>query len=379
MSTLRAIGEQLGNANLTEIQKTTANLPGGSASTVFCIVAESQAKRGNLPQAQAAAQQIRDASVKSQALAEIAGTQASKGDYAAARDTLRAAKETYPAQGPTAEDIELEIAQAQLGRGETADAHKTIASLKSSDMKASAMLFAADTLFAKGDATTAKTWLEEGLNMNSSGDSFLRYMAIPLEIKLGMKDRAMQSAPEMSVKGYAAVAVTCAELKDFGCMDSAVERMRSIKSKPGDMEMPEFQAKLSTLGVATALVDAGAFDQAARLLRSLESQQSGPAEQVIQTDVQLLTVVSLARQGKFAEARSKALRMHPNSIANVQRGTALRITAAIEAKEKGAASVQTWAAILADPEDRAYALLGIVQALQGTADVKLPYSAIQIH
>src|SRR5262249_50936043 len=151
--------------------------------------------------------------------AEIGRVQASKGEYTAARNTFRAAKEAYPAQGPTAEDIELEIAEAQLGRGETVEAHQTIASLKSSDTKAAGLLSGAEALYARGDTDIAKSWLEEGLNINSSSIRFLRYMAIPLQIKLGMKERAMQSAPEMSVKGYAAVAVTCAELKDFACMD----------------------------------------------------------------------------------------------------------------------------------------------------------------
>jgi len=34
---------------------------------------------------------------------------------------------------------------------------------------------------------------------------------------------------------------------------------------------------------------------------------------------------------------------------------------------------------LEDTEDRAYALLGIAQALLKMEDVRLPYSAIQIH
>jgi hypothetical protein len=66
-------------------------------------------------------------------------------------------------------------------------------------------------------------------------------------------------------------------------------------------------------------------------------------------------------------------------VADVQRGTALRTTAVLQTKKSGVASSQSWASALVDQEDRAYALLGIAQALLKIGEVKLPYSAIQIH
>jgi len=87
----------------------------------------------------------------------------------------------------------------------------------------------------------------------------------------------------------------------------------------------------------------------------------------------------LSAQSKFDSARSLALKMRPDSIADIQRGTALRTIALLQTNKKGVASSQIWAMTLADTEDRAYALLGIAQSLLGIDNVKLPYNVIQVH
>jgi hypothetical protein len=53
--------------------------------------------------------------------------------------------------------------------------------------------------------------------------------------------------------------------------------------------------------------------------------------------------------------------------------------AVLQTRVSGVGSSQAGAGALVDTEDRAYALLGIAQAMLEIDDVKLPYSAIQIH
>jgi hypothetical protein len=78
----------------------------------------------------------------------------------------------------------------------------------------------------------------------------------------------------------------------------------------------------------------------------------------------------LARQDGFDDARNLALKI--DSIEEGQRGTALRTVALLQAKKQGPAATQRWAAVLEDARDRAYALLGIAQALLGFDDLSCP-------
>jgi toxin ParE1/3/4 len=84
-------------------------------------------------------------------------------------------------------------------------------------------------------------------------------------------------------------------------------------------------------------------------------------------------------QSQFDRAIAVALSIRPNSVADIQRGTALRTIAVLQTRREGVASTRPWAVALTDSEDRAYALLGIAQALLQIDDVKLPYGAIQLH
>jgi len=248
------------------------------------------------------------------------------------------------------------------------------------------MISGAEELLKKADQASARVWLEDALQGLPAGPryDFLRYLAIPLQVKLGYKARAMQSASALSsellMKGYTAVAVACAEAKDVAGVNAALEKMQlAASSERKDKEFSDFEAKLMTLNVTAALMDNGEFDVASRLLTSVEQHLDEGSRLSIGTEAQLERVFALAQQGGFDDARSLAMKMRPNSVAEVQRGTALRTIALLQTKKNGAASVKSWALALADAEDRAYALLGIAQALLGVDDVKLPYNAIQIH
>jgi hypothetical protein len=74
-----------------------------------------------------------------------------------------------------------------------------------------------------------------------------------------------------------------------------------------------------------------------------------------------------------------ALKIRGGSVDEVERGTALRAASLLQTSKNGMASTQSWASRLKNWEDRAYALLGMAQALLGIDNVKLRYSAIQIH
>jgi hypothetical protein len=146
-----------------------------------------------------------------------------------------------------------------------------------------------------------------------------------------------------------------------------------------DRDLSGFEAKLMILNVTAALLDNGEFETSSRLLKSVEQQPDEVSKSSIEPDIQLRHVFALALQDKFDDARSLAKKMRANSTPIVERGTAWRTIALLQTKKNGVASAHPWVLALADAEDRAYALLGIAQALLEIDDARLPYSAIQIH
>lgn len=386
-ATLTAIGEQLANSNdSAKLQLIRTKLTGGESSTVFAFIAQGQAEKGTIGEAIRTTDQIEAPEVRSEALKWIAQKQAANGDYSGARKTYALATAAYSGDGSAPDDVELMIAEGQLSRGDTQAARNTIASVKSAEMRSVAMISGADELLKKGDLLSARAWLEDALQgLRSEPQSeFARYLAIPLQVKLGQKEQAMQTADrfsgELRLKGYAAVAVTCAETRDATGVNAAIEKLRSPASAlPNGRELSEFYAKLMVLNVTAALVDNGEFEMASRLLDSIEQHLDEVSKMQIEPEVQLQRAFALAQQGRFDDARSLALKMRPNSVSEVERGTALRTIALLQTKTNGAVSAQPWASSLEDSEDHAYALLGIAQALLKMEDVRLPYSAIQIH
>jgi hypothetical protein len=67
----------------------------------------------------------------------------------------------------------------------------------------------------------------------------------------------------------------------------------------------------------------------------------------------------LARENKFAAARSQVFKMGNDSLIDAQRGTALRILTLLETKMSGTSETLTWAQGVKDTEGRAYALVGV--------------------
>ena len=387
MATLTAIGEQLADAKDSgKAQSIKAKLQRGQSSTVFAFMAGRQAENGNIEGALRRTEQIEAPEVRSDALVGIAQQQAATGDYSGARKTFARARVVHPADHSTPDDVEMMIVQGQLSHGDTAAARTTISSMKSAEMRSMAMISGAEILLNKADKISAAAWLEEairGLPPGASAD-FERYLAIPLQVKLGQKDRAMQSAgalsPDARLKGYGAVAVACAEAKDVVGVDYALERMQVAVSSVGeDRDLSGFEAKLMILNVTAALLDNGEFETSSRLLKSVEQQLDEVSKSSIEPDIQLRRVFALALQDKFDDARSLAKKMRANSTPIVERGTAWRTIALLQTKKNGVASAHPWVVALADAEDRAYALLGIAQALLEIDDARLPYNAIQIH
>jgi tetratricopeptide (TPR) repeat protein len=390
MATLTAIGEQLVNQNdsgkaLTIMTK----LNGGQSSTVLAFMARRQSKYGKVDEALRITEQIQVPEVRSDARKWIAQQQAARGDYSEARKTLALAKAAYPAGRSTPDDVQMIIAEGQLTHGEIEAARTTISSMKSADSRSATMISGAEILLDKGDRVNAPRWLEDAtrkLPPGSSGD-LERYLSIPLQVKLSQKDRAMQTADALPqdtrltrLKGYGAVAVACAEAKDVVCVNSAMAKMQLASSFAGvDKDFSEFEMKLLILNVTAALFDNGEFETASRLLRSVEQHLDDSSRMSIESEIQMQRVFALAQQGRFDDARSLAMKIHPNRSPTFERETALRMIALLQTKKSGVASSHQWTSALADPEDRAYALLGIAQALLEIDDVSLHYSAIQIH
>ena len=388
MTTLAAVGEQLGNSNdLLKAQAIGSKLKGGGSSTVFAFISRRQAEKGNIEEALRTTEQIQAPEVRSDALEWIAQQQAANGKYSGARKTLALATAADPTRHSTPDEVEMMIADAQLARGDVQTARAIVASMKSPEARSDAMIGFAAALWEKGDKAGAAVWLEDALRELPTGPSyeFSRYFAIPIQVKLGQKERAMEAAGalsrEMRVKGYMAVAVTCAEAKDIACVGEAVEKMASAGSSEGeDKELSDFGLKLMILNVTAALIDNAQFEAADRLLKTVEQRVDDVSgKSFIEPHAQLQRVFMLAQQERFENARALALKIRPDSVADVQRGTALRTTAVLQTKKSGVVSSRSWASALADDEDRAYALLGIAQALLKIGEVKLPYSAIQVH
>jgi tetratricopeptide (TPR) repeat protein len=383
MATLAAIGEQLADSNDSgQAQSIKPKLKGGESSTLFSFIAQRQAEKGNIDEALRTTKQIQAPEVRSDALNRIAQQQAAKGSYSSARKTFALARAAYPAARFTPDNVEMMIAAGKLSRGDTQAARTTIASLRSAEMRSVGMISVADELLKKADKPGATLWLEDamqGLPAGASSDT-VRYLAIPLQVKLGQKDRAMQTAGAFSSDirlGYFAVAVACAEAKDVAGVKAALERIQAASSVHQDKEVSGFEVKVMILNITAALIDNGEFETASRLLTSVEQHLDDASKMSMEAKLQRVFV--LAQQGGFQDARSLALKMRPNAVADIERGTALRMIALLQTKKNGVASAQPWALALADTEDRAYALLGIAQALLEINDVMLPYSALPIH
>jgi len=384
--TLTAIGEQLVNSSDPGTIQAIGTKLQGNASTVFWSLGCRQASKGKIAQALRTTEHIQAPEVRSDALKSIAQQQAANGDYAGARKTMALARAAYHAERYDPEDVEMLIAEGQLSHGDTQAARMTIASVKSAETRSAALISGAEELARKADHAGANAWLDAAIQGLPSGpkDDFVRYLAIPIQVKLGHKDQAMRAVTTLSsgfrVKGFAAVAVACAEAKDVPGVDAALEKMNSAATTSGeDAELFDLGATLMTLNVTAALIDNGEFEAASRLLAGVEQGLDEVSKLSIEPDAQLQRVCVLALQGGYDDARSLALKMRPNSVADVQRGTALRTVALLQANKNGAVSVERWASALADTEDRAYALLGIAQALLQIDEVKLPYNAIQVH
>ena len=380
MSALTAIGDRLSTTgDLVRARAIGPKLRGGEASTIFAVIADHQAREGKIEEALHTAGEIQAPEVRSYALLRIARQQAERGDYTGARKTVGTANALYPAQPLRPDEIEMMIAEGQVSRGEIQQARTTINLIKSRDGRSGALLAAAEVLREKGDRDAARDWLDEALRTLPADESsrFRRYFAIPTEVKLGLKEEAMREAgslpPEMRLKGYAAVAVTCAEEKDLGGVNAALAELRSMATE--GQQLWEFEANLMMLHVTAALIDVGVIDEAIQLLSSLREH----IDKTIEPETELQSVVTLVKQKKFDDARSLALRIRRGAVSEEERGTALRIVALVAADVDGISSTRRWISALSDAEDQAYALLGLGQALIGGYSVHLPYNAIFIH
>jgi tetratricopeptide (TPR) repeat protein len=388
MATLTAVGEQLGDsADTSQAQSAVQKLKGGGASTVYAFMSQRLAARGKIAHALETTGLIEVPEVRRDALEWIARRQAAGGDYAGARRTLASARAASPNRRSNPDGVEMLIIEGHLSRGEAQAARAEIASLRSAEARSAALMGGAEELRKRGEAEGAAAWLEEGLRLLPAGPGrdFFIYLAIPLQVKLAQKERAMLSAgglpSAMRLKGYAAVAVTCAEMKDIACADAALERMRSTADTGGeDKEQSQFGLRLMTLNVTAALIDNGQLEAASRILTDVgQHQDDMSSKMAVEPEVMLQHVLIRAQQGQFEEARSLALKMRPDSVADLKRGKALRTLALLQARKDGAITTRRWASALTDATDRAEALLGIAQAQLGIGDVKLSYNAVQIH
>jgi tetratricopeptide (TPR) repeat protein len=389
LAILKAIGQELGNSNdLPRAEALGLRLSAGSAPSLFGFMARRQAEKGNIDDALRTTKHIRAPEVRSYALEGIAEQQAVKGDYDEVRKTLALARATDPNWHSDRYDVELMIAMGHLSRGNLETARTAIGAMKSRGSRFSSLSAGAETLLRAGNKNAAAAWLESAFEILPTGSAsdFWRYLTIPLQVRLGQQERAMQAvaglAPGLRVNGYVAVAVTCAEMKDVACANVALAKMKSAARLVRESETSlDFALQLESLNVSAALVESGQFEAASGLLTSIEQliDDTNVSSKSIEARAQLQRVFMLARQDRFDDARSLALKIRENSVSDAERGTALRTIALLQTKRNGIALPQQWATALTDTEDRTYAFLGVAQGLLEFADPKLSYSAIRIH
>jgi hypothetical protein len=130
----------------------------------------------------------------------------------------------------------------------------------------------------------------------------------------------------------------------------------------------------------SALIDNGQAEAALRWLAVAEGNRAGVSyESSIAPRAGTQKVVILAQQKRFADALAEALKIEPDAMTDNHRGTGLRILALLQTKQSGRKASETWILRLKTPEERAYALLGIAQALLGIEATKLGYATIHVH
>jgi hypothetical protein len=164
MATLTAIGKELGNSNhLSRAKYLGSQLKGGGSSTVFYHMAQRQAEKGRIVEAFQTTRHIQAPEVRRGALESIAEQQGASGDYSGARKTFALARAAYPGERSTSDDVEMMIAVGQLSRGDTQEARKTIAAMKSPETRFSMMISSAEALLKMKDRTGAAALLEDAL------------------------------------------------------------------------------------------------------------------------------------------------------------------------------------------------------------------------
>lgn len=382
--TMEAIGDALADSNdAVRARSLATRLKEGRSFTFFSYMAKSYAKKGRFAEALAIAEQISFAETRSYALEGIAQRQMIAGDLEGARKTLERARAAHPKGLMDADELEAFRLSQQLARGEEQQVRAEIANWEP-EKKFAWLIGGAEELRQRGRKAAALKWLDDAFREMSSDAKyeFFRYFAIPIQVRLGEEKTAFDAADnlsgEMRVKGYMAVAVTCAEDRNVGCVDAAIEKMKRAKTSLAKLEgVSDFALKMMILNITAALIDNKEFQAALRWLSEVEKNNNDYTSILPRSQLQRVTI--LAQEKKFPEARSLSLHMRRNSVTDLERGRALRITTLLETKSNGLKSSERWATSLKDVEDRAYALLGVAQALLDVGETRLGYTAITVH
>jgi hypothetical protein len=386
-STLHEIGRQLAEQNdMRSARSLGTRLKDGKPYSFLPEMARTQAKAKRFAEAIRTAEEIQFPEVRSYTLEDIAVLQAATGDYEAARQTFALARTAHATGLTTKEDLENIIELTDLTRGKTPPSLSQIDRNKPAEERFGLMLGVAEAFWESGHQTEAVTWIDHALKEIAADAQFefLRYFAIPTQVKLGQQDAAMQAAAklsgEMRVKGFMALAVTCAELKDAGCVDTATNKMQSALPPKEQSSSFDFGLKLMTLNVTAALIDNGQTEAALRWLAVADGNRKSVSYELgVAPRAGKQRVLILAQQNRFAEALTLALKIKPDSMPDNYRGTALRMLALLQTKKLGIRAVRAWVLRLRTPEERAYALLGMAQALLNLDETKLGYTAITVH
>ena len=376
--TCQAIGNELANRDEWESVASHVSKLDGSKDLILMALVSRLAALGKIDQALRASVQIVDGYYRANAISSVALRQAEKGNDASARKAMAMASHVS-AEGPIgANDVNLQIVEGQLLRGDTKKAHVTVNSITTTNERAHALVAGARILWNRSDRTNAAAWLNEGLKIEDEGmrgrsqlwklnySLPLHWFALPLQVRLGRANAAMRYAEgleaSLRLHDLNLIAIACVEIGDKVCVDKAVEKIWSLPLPQG-RSAADFGKIQAVESVASTLADRSEFDEAQRLFTVLQYRPD-------RTDAPYLGIAVLrARQGDFENAVKWALWVSSDPSGS-PRSDALRRIALLETKKSGPDSCRGWVAALTENEDRAYALLGIAQGISGEDDRK---------
>jgi hypothetical protein len=354
-----------------QVKAIAPTLQGRSKSLMLQWLAEWDAKHEDPTGSQAALSQIEDADIRNEAQFNIITRRAVEGDAKVAEVEYRRIVDAADSGQVSADDLVAgDMAVLYVMKGDVDSASASINKMKSGE-KVFSLYTAIQIMAEKKDKAGADRLSKAALRI---AHPFLKDpdQAYPISLlatalaKLGMFDDAIELAnaiPDTQRRDEALVMIATYLIADKQ-ESRARTLMDSLSKLPDSNGALDGERQMAWVRFAMAQANAGDGEGALKTLEvardprmdSLSKWQRAYAE---------------ARAGRSAQGRDLALQI-ASEFPRDERGRALRLVAAVNAHEKGASDVMSWASQLSAPEDRVSAYLGVADGLLGNPTQEIP-------